>query len=190
MRTTGVSVSTKGEHPETGRLVFIDNTVNKSNGTVILKARFDNPASRLWPGQFVDVTAQIGVQGKALHVPAEAVQKGPEGDFVYVVKDDKARVTPVTVDRISKGVAVISKGLSPGLAVVVSGQLALAPDAPVKIADKKGKGDGKGGAQNSLKGEGEQPEGERGAMPGLGRGTEPKGEQPSEGKLAAPVNRL
>lgn len=133
-----VTAKLQGEsQTHTGQLVFIDNAVNKSTGTVLLKSRFLNEGGQLWPGQFVNVTVQLGIQQKALSIPAPALQKGPEGDFVYTVVDGKAQVQPVVVERIADGRAVIAKGLSVGQAVVIEGQLGLAPDAPVEVAGGK-----------------------------------------------------
>ncbi|HEY9840430.1 MAG TPA: efflux RND transporter periplasmic adaptor subunit [Candidatus Obscuribacterales bacterium] len=121
-------------HQQTGQLVFIDNTVNKNNGTVFLKARFGNGDGGLWPGQFVKLTAQLGIQRQVLSIPAAAVQKGPTGDFVYVIRKQKAQTQAVTVDRISQGTAVILKGLHRNQEVIVTGQQALTPDMPVQVA--------------------------------------------------------
>lgn len=151
-----VTATLQGDKPysQTGQLIFIDNMVNKSNGTVQLKASFDNPAGRLWPGQFVNISAEIGHQTKVMSVPAIAVQKGPDGDYVFVVKDKKAQMQPVTVDRIINGLAVISKGLSAGQIVVTEGQLNLSPGSAVDMSDGKGK-NGPGG-QGGKSGAGKQ----------------------------------
>ncbi len=138
MQRSGVSVSVKDKPAETGQLVFIDNMVNKNNGTVTLKARFGNLRQTLWPGQFLSLLARIGIDKDALSVPAEAIQKAPTGeDFVYIVQNDKAKVQNVTVERMGSGIAVISQGLKVNQEVVVTGQLALANDTPVKIAGAK-----------------------------------------------------
>lgn len=128
--------------PQQGQLSFIDNTVNKNTGTVLLKARFANLQRQLWPGQYVDVSVQLGLQKQALSIPAAAIQTGPDGDFVYVVQEQKAQLKPVQVDRIEDGVAVIAKGLQVHQQVVVAGQLNLAPNSPVLLKDQAPKAQG------------------------------------------------
>lgn len=143
LRSQGVPVSAevKGKQPYTteGRLSFVDNQVNKNTGMVTLKATFDNRDGRLWPGLFVPVQARLGVQKQVLTVPATAVQKGPNGDFVFLFDQGKARMKPVKVERIALGTAVISQGLKPNQKVIVTGLQALAPDMPVKLAGQKPK---------------------------------------------------
>jgi membrane fusion protein, multidrug efflux system len=111
---------------ETGKLAFIDNTVDATTGTIILKGVFDNTRDRLWPGQFVNVSLTLGIEPNALVIPAQAVQVGQTGSYVYVVKADKT-VEPreVTVARSLGGESIISKGLDEGEQVVVDGQLRL-----------------------------------------------------------------
>lgn len=144
-----VTARLSGDRPysQTGRLIFIDNTVNKANGTIQLKASFDNPGGQLWPGQFVDVSAETGRQNRVLTIPAVAVQKGPDGDYVFVIEANKARMQPVSVARISDGKAVITQGLKAGQTVVTEGQLNLTPGSAVDIGGKgaRRKNAGKGG---------------------------------------------
>src|ERR1019366_2035796 len=71
-----------------GKLATTDNAIDQTTGTIKLKAVFDNPDNRLWPGQFVNVRLQVGVRSHALTVPSIAVQHGPDGLFVYVFKPD------------------------------------------------------------------------------------------------------
>lgn len=137
--TAEVKVNGEKNLQEEGRLSFVDNQVNKATGMVTLKATFDNRDGRLWPGLFVPVSARLGVQNQVLTVPAAAVQKGPNGDFVYLFAQNKARMQAVKVARISLGTAVISQGLKPGQKVIVTGLQALSPDAPVKLAGQKPK---------------------------------------------------
>jgi len=101
-----------------GRLVFVDNGVDPLTGTVLMKAEFPNAARRLWPGQYVTTQMVLAVQADALVVPDSAVQPGQNGSFVYVVRDGRARATPVTVARQLDGLSVISAGLEPGAVVV------------------------------------------------------------------------
>jgi multidrug efflux system membrane fusion protein len=114
--------------PASGWLSFIDNTVDQATGTIKLKGEFANADRRLWPGQFVDVVLTLAQQPNAIVVPAQAVQNGQQGQFVFVVKPDMTvEARPVTLDRSSDGQAVIAKGLAAGERVVTDGQLRLVP---------------------------------------------------------------
>ncbi len=85
-----VRPSRDGEEPPLlGRLSFVDNAVDRTTGTVTLKAEFPNADDRLWPGQFVDVELVLAVDPAALTVPASAVVTGQEGPFVYVIGAEK-----------------------------------------------------------------------------------------------------
>jgi multidrug efflux system membrane fusion protein len=116
-----------------GQLIFVDNAVDPSTGTIRLRAQFDNAEAALWPGQFVNVSLQLYVQADALVVPAQAVQTGPEGQYVYVVGDDMtAQVRRITVQRADGERAIIAKGLARGERVVTRGQLRLGPKTRVQ----------------------------------------------------------
>lgn len=123
------------DHPrqEAGRLIFIDNTVDTASGTVRLKAQFVNTTHQLWPGRFVEVRLQLGMRANALVVPAKAIQTGQNGDFVYVVEDDRARMKPITVERIVDTQAVVTQGLRVGETVVLDGGPRLAPGLKVRV---------------------------------------------------------
>ncbi len=101
-----------------GKLVFIDNTVNNTTGTVMLKAEIPNQHVQLWPGQYVGVILQLAVQPDAVVIPDSAVQTGQNGNFVYRVEAGKAIIVPVTVNRQVGNEAVISQGLKSGEVVV------------------------------------------------------------------------
>ena len=125
--------------PEQGILAFIDNAVDRSTGTVKLKAEFMNQERRLWPGQFVNVALTLETQGDAVVIPAEAVQVGQDGQYVFVVKEDKrVEVRPVTMGSSSEGLAIIAKGLAVGEQVVREGQFLLGPESRVDIKDQSG----------------------------------------------------
>lgn len=120
--------------PIGGRLVFIDNAVDPSTGTIRLRAQFDNADAALWPGQFVNVSVQLYEQPDAIIVPSQAVQSGPEGQYVYVVGDDMvADVRPIAVQEIAGERAVVARGLKAGERVVTRGQLRLGPKTRVQI---------------------------------------------------------
>ena len=118
-----------------GTLIFIDNAVDPSTGTIRLRAQFDNADAALWPGQFVNVSLRLYEQADALVVPATAVQTGSEGQYVYVVGSEMvADVRRVTVMRTDGDLAIIASGLAKGDRVVTRGQLRLGPKTRVQIA--------------------------------------------------------
>jgi len=122
-----------------GRLVFVDNAVDPSTGTIRLRAQFENPDTALWPGQFVNVSLRLYEQADAILVPARAVQTGPAGQFVYVVRPDMtAELRKVTVERTDGEIAVIASGLAKGEQVVTQGQLRLGSNTRVQIGKPAG----------------------------------------------------
>jgi multidrug efflux system membrane fusion protein len=121
-----------------GHVSVIDNTVDRSTGTIRLKGSFNNRDGMLWPGQFANVILTLGQVENATVVPAEAVQNGQQGQFVYVVKPDQT-VEPrvVVAGRSYEKKIVIDKGVSPGDTVVVDGQLRLFPGARIRPVDAR-----------------------------------------------------
>jgi multidrug efflux system membrane fusion protein len=110
----------------TGWLTFIDSSVDTTSGTVTLKAVFDNADAALWPGEYLKVEAELGMQHGATTVPVAAVQLNEKGSFVFLVKPDgTVAAQPVTVANEAGYVAVIASGLRPNEHVVVEGQLRL-----------------------------------------------------------------
>jgi multidrug efflux system membrane fusion protein len=103
---------------DTGKLVFIDNAVNSSAGTVTLKAQCPNDREQLWPGQYVGVTLQLTSEPHAVVVDDTAIQVGQRGSFVYLMLDGKAQAHDITVDRQVGELAVVSSGLIGGEHVV------------------------------------------------------------------------
>ena len=117
-----------------GELTFVDNTVDRATGTIILKATFANPDRALWPGEFVNAVLTLATDQKAVVAPASAIQNGQQGTYAYVVKADQTvESRPVTVARNAPEGAVIAKGLAPGETVVTDGQLRLSPGAKVEV---------------------------------------------------------
>ena len=115
-----------------GELITIDNTVDVSTGTIKLKARFNNADSKLWPGQFIYARLQADVQKGVLTVPSIAVQRGPNGLYVFVIKPDNiASLTPVKIGQDDGQTAIITSGLDAGMQVVVNGQSRLQNGARV-----------------------------------------------------------
>lgn len=119
-----------------GRLSFIDSQVAAASGQVQLKAQFDNTAGQLWPGELVSARLLVQTRQNVTVVPAEAVQFGRQGNFVYVVGDDQ-RVQPRQVDAgtVVDGKQWIRQGLNPGETVVVQGQSRVAPGVKVMPAN-------------------------------------------------------
>ncbi len=107
----------------TGQLVLVNNQIDTSSGTVQLKARFANPAHRLWPGQYVNMRLMLGERANAVTVPAAVVQRSQNDTYAYVVQDDgTARLQPIKVATIQDGTAIIDSGLAAGQQVVLDGQ--------------------------------------------------------------------
>lgn len=138
---TAVTLSVPGDKtPMSGTIRFLDNAVDAATGTVQMKAQLANEGERLSPGQFVDVSLAIETLAQAVTVPAEAVQQGPSGSYVYVVKDDQSiEMRQLTLAATQHGTAAIKEGLAAGETVVTDGQLRLVPGAKVRPADAKPK---------------------------------------------------
>jgi multidrug efflux system membrane fusion protein len=116
-----------------GQLRFIDNSVDASTGTIVLKAIFDNADHALWPGQFVHVQTVTGLDPGAIVVPSSAVQTGQTSAQVFVVKaDHTVDLRQVTVLRVVDDRSVLSAGVKAGETVVTDGQLRLVPGATVE----------------------------------------------------------
>jgi multidrug efflux system membrane fusion protein len=112
--------------PIAGTLTFIDNQVDVATGTISLKAKFANEDDRLWPGQFVNVTLTLGVQADAVVVPNVAIQVGPNGPYVFVIRPDSTvELRLVKPDRTVDDKTIVAEGIAAGEQVVVDGQLRL-----------------------------------------------------------------
>jgi multidrug efflux system membrane fusion protein len=120
-------------HKQSGVIAFLENTVDPMTGTVTAKARIGNANEGLWPGQFVKVEVILGIEPEAIAVPAPAIQLGPQGPYLFVIKDGIADLRPVELKRTQNGESVIAKGLQPGEQVVVDGQLRLVNGANVTV---------------------------------------------------------
>jgi len=134
-----------------GTLITVDNQIDPTTGTVKLKAEFPNENLQLWPGQFVNVRLLIETLSRIVVVPTAAIQRGPNGTFVYVVRaDDTVTVRQVTVKQQNDQEAAIQDGLKAGEIVVTSGfgrlreseQVVVDRPSPVDPG-KGGKGKGK-----------------------------------------------
>jgi multidrug efflux system membrane fusion protein len=136
--TVSVNSREDGEHLADGVLKLIDNQIDETTGTIRLKAEFDNTGDSLWPGEFVMAKLLLRTDAKVLTVPSNAVQRGPNGLYVYVVKpDNTAEFRPVQSGRLEQALAVISSGIDEGERVVVSGHLKIQPGVAVtaRMAD-------------------------------------------------------
>jgi multidrug efflux system membrane fusion protein len=118
----------------TGKLLVIDNQVNQGSGTIRLKALFDNNDDALWPGQYTPVRVEVNVKRNAVTFPTAALQRGPNGLFVWVARpDNKAVMAPIEAGPSFETVTVAEKGLSEGDQIIVSNQYRLLPNARIKV---------------------------------------------------------
>lgn len=122
-----------------GKLVFIDNTVDPTTGTIQMKALINNPANQLTPGQFVNISLVAQTLEKALVVPSQAVQSGPDGTFIFVIKEGKAEMRPVTVASTTNERAIMTTGLTPGEQVIIDGQSRVVPGGKVEAKQSNDK---------------------------------------------------
>jgi len=135
LKAVAITSKETGAMREEGHLNAIDNAVDPQTGTITLQAEFANKGLTLWPGQFVTVEVALTVEKDTLVIPAEALQKRQEGDFVFVVdKDSKAQLRPVTSGRTVAGEVVIRKGLNPGEMVITQGLVQVTPGVKVRLA--------------------------------------------------------
>jgi multidrug efflux system membrane fusion protein len=118
-----------------GSLKLVDNQIDQTTGSIRLKATFPNTEYRLWPGQYVNVQLLLKTLPQVVTVPSSAIQRGPDGMFVYVVKPDSTvAMQAVSVGQMTYGTSVIDKGLTPGTRIVVAGQYRLQPGSRVQGA--------------------------------------------------------
>lgn len=124
------------DHVEVGELTFINNAVDPSTGTVMMKATFSNKNMILWPGQFVDVLLQVETRKNSIVIPSRAVQIGQQGQYVFVVKSDRTvEIRPVSAIILSEKEAIVEKGIDAGEIVVTDGQLRLTTGVTVEIKE-------------------------------------------------------
>jgi multidrug efflux system membrane fusion protein len=124
-----------------GQLVLVNNQIDVTTGTVQLKATFPNKEHALWPGQFIDVRLLLETRHNAVTVPSGAVQRGPQGLFVFVVRPDgtaQMRAIRMSSSNAGSGVALIDSGLAAGERVVTDGQLKLRPGTRVRLVQPGG----------------------------------------------------
>jgi multidrug efflux system membrane fusion protein len=137
---------------DSGTIAVVNNQIDPTTGTIQLKANFPNPKYQLWPGQFVNARLLLMTRKNGIVVPAQVVQDGPAGSFVYVIQpDNTVQTRPVKVAQVDNNVALIDDGLKAGEKVVVDGQYKLRPGAKVTLpsATPGAHGGGGGGHQHS-----------------------------------------
>jgi len=131
--------------PEEGRVTFLNNAVDSTTGTILLKGTFPNERKRLWPGQFITLVLTLTSMHDAVVVPSQAVQTGQQGQYVFVVKSDNSvEIRPVVPGAVVGGDEVIEKGIQSGERVVTDGQLMLFPGA--HVMDRASANPGAGGS--------------------------------------------
>jgi multidrug efflux system membrane fusion protein len=141
-----------------GTLKVVDNQVDPTTGTVKLKADFPNADLQLWPGQFVNVRLLIDTLKQVVVIPTGAVQRGPNGTFVYVVKDDNTvAMRAITVAKQDEVQTVVSNGVTPPERVVTTGFVRLTDGGKVSITS--GDGMPAGGTPNGRRQRGDGPKG-------------------------------
>jgi membrane fusion protein, multidrug efflux system len=117
-----------------GVLMLVNNTVDQSTGMVTLKAQFANQVEGLWPGEFVNAHLVLNVVENGVTVPAAAVQMGPTGPFVFLIRGDSTvEVRPVTITDVDNNTVLIGKGLEAGDKIVGSGRTNLVPGVKVSV---------------------------------------------------------
>lgn len=122
-----------------GAVALIDNQISSDTGTLRIKALFPNDDLKLWPGAFVNVKVLLDTHHDVVTIPAQAIQRGPDGFYVYVVKpDDTVEKRAVTTSGISAGIASIATGLAAGDQVVIDGQYKLTPGARITVRPPPG----------------------------------------------------
>jgi multidrug efflux system membrane fusion protein len=116
-----------------GTLTLIDNQIDQSTGTIRLKATFPNQDHALWPGQFINIRLLLRTLQQVVSVPSTAIQRGPNGMYVYVIKlDSTVAMQPVSVGQMNDGTSVVERGLQAGDKIVVRGQYRLQPGSRVQ----------------------------------------------------------
>lgn len=141
--TVTLATAEGGPPIATGRLTFIDSSVDTAAGAIMLKAEFQNEDGKLWPGQYVHAAVELGKTANATVVPLVAIQQNEQGPYVFLVKPDHTvAIQPVTLGTVSDDGAVIASGVTPGDRVVVEGQLRLKDGAAIREAPP-GDGDSK-----------------------------------------------
>jgi len=151
-----------------GTLLTLDNQIDTTTGTVKLKAIFANSDVALFPNQFVNARLLVDTQQNATLVPAAAIQRNPQGAFVYVVKSNQAAMQAVTIGTTDGGVAAV-QGVNPGDLIAVTGFDKLQDGAKVSIQKSPADSNGPANASsNNTTGKSAENEGSSAPVPGNG----------------------
>ena len=121
-----------------GTLRVVDNQVDQTTGTVKLKAEFPNAGEKLWPGQFVNVRLLVDTLKSVVTIPTGAVQRGPNGTFVYVIKNDTATMRPIVVQKQDETQTVVKSGVAAGEQVVTTGFVRLTDGSKITLGNANG----------------------------------------------------
>ncbi len=120
-----------------GKLAVIDNLVDQGSGTIRLKAIFDNGDEVLWPGQYTPVRVQTALKRDVIAVPTTAIQRGPNGLYVWLASpDQRAVMQPIEAGPAYEAVTAVEKGLAVGDQVIMSNYYRLQPNKPIKTDAK------------------------------------------------------
>jgi len=143
VHVTAIARDGRGEQLDRGTVALIDNQIDQTTGTMRVKAAFPNKKNSLWPGQFVAVRVLLRTEKDVVAVPSNALQRGPDGLFAYVIMPDSTvEVRPLNIDEEANGVSgvsVVDTGLRAGERVVTSNQLRLSPGAHVLVIPPAGR---------------------------------------------------
>jgi multidrug efflux system membrane fusion protein len=135
-RPLGVTAVVSEGHTAAGQLSFIDNLVDNTTGTIKLKAVFPNKDRSLWPGQFVNVVMTLRTLQGVTVIPSEAIQSGPQGQFVFVLKaDGTVDIRLVKPGQTVENQIVVESGIAPGETVITDGQMRLIPGTKVRVVN-------------------------------------------------------
>jgi RND family efflux transporter MFP subunit len=124
------------QRSEDGKVAMVENTVDSTTGMVTVRGIMDNANEMLWPGILVNTKLVIRTE-EAVTVPTASVQRSQSGNYVFIMKDGKAHVQPVSVSRTFEGISVVASGLSGGEDVIADGQLSLSEGTPVAPRARK-----------------------------------------------------
>lgn len=136
-----VEISVVGEEKKKfmGRLDFLNNTVEKNSGTILLRAIFPNEDRRLWPGQFVHVQINLYYIPDAILIPERAVRRDTQGPYVFICKEDQTvEKRKIKLGQLLDPLQVVSEGVKAGECVITDGQLSLYDGAKYIVKEKKG----------------------------------------------------
>lgn len=135
--TLEITLPQDPDHTIKGDLFFVDNTIDLSTGTILLKGRVSNENMQLWPGEFVRVRVILRVKKDAILVPTQVVQTGQQGKYIFVAKpDNTVELRQVKVSEILNNQIVIEEGLAMGESVVQTGQINLKNGSKISIQNK------------------------------------------------------